>query len=231
MKYLHSLLFTLFLASVAQGQIILVNLGNTTLTDTGWNTLIQDTTYDTFVPQTINLIDSTGASTGASMLMTDSFWNHNESGLFSSIEEFIQPAAQGSLFVGSAKPTAQVTFSGLDTNLSYDFKFFAHRSSVTNDRSGLYTLTGANSDSVIINGNGLNLSTNSISGITPNASGVIILDIAMGDTNEAGFAYLNAMSITAVSAVPEPSTYALIVGLSLLGGVWLRRRIRHGRTS
>ncbi len=114
--------------------------------------------------------------------------------------------------------------TGLDQGLSYSFDIFASRAVSNETRETDYTLTGANSGSATLDV--ANNADNSvvISGITPDSNGTISLRLESGDTNDSGpdYYYINAMKIT---AIPEPSSLALILGsLSMLAVFTARRR-------
>lgn len=208
------------------GQTVYVNFGETAIADTGWNTMAIGS-----LNTPISLIDSTGGSTSATMTKTAEFvWFNSAGYLGGDIGDFVANAVKDSLYAQTnTSPSPQIVFGGLDSSLTYDFTLFAHRNSSSNDRSGLYELSGANTGSVTINGNGSNTTADTVMGIIPDTMGQITLDISGGLSNDSGFYYLNALSFTVSgSAVPEPGSLSMIIGLLGLGWVWIfhKRNIR-----
>ncbi|MES2708405.1 MAG: PEP-CTERM sorting domain-containing protein [Verrucomicrobiota bacterium] len=125
-----------------------------------------------------------------------------------------------------ALPKATLTFSGLDItgSTAYTFDFFASRTGVADVRTTLYSVTGLNSGSTILDAANNVSSIASVTGIIPNASGVITVDLqaAPSNTNGTGFYYIGALRLT-TAAVPEPSAAAML-GLALLAPLGRRRR-------
>lgn len=125
---------------------------------------------------------------------------------------------------GGANPNTVWTFtiSGLDVSgaTTYDIDHFAY-SNLGSGRTADVTLTaGSTSGTSIYSGiNTQNYGTITFSGVTPNPSGEIAY--TFGNTSNNRAATVNALRIT---AVPEPSTYAVLVGLITLGVVVVRRR-------
>jgi hypothetical protein len=101
--------------------------------------------------------------------------------------------------------TAQLLVSGLNPAEVYNFQFFASRN-VTDDRTSTYTINGS---TVSLQAAGNTTNTVSLYGMTPNASGQIIITIGHGDS--ATYGYLGVMVVTtggAVDAKLTPGAFA-----------------------
>lgn len=175
----------------------------------------------------IGLVNADNSASGITLTMTDLFENENNAGTTSpntSISEFnFAKLGQDSLFIQNSNPTAGFTLTGLDPTKTYQFTVFASRNAVADVRSADYTFTGGNSDTITLD------SSNNVSNIattiniTPNGSDAITFSMvkAASNTNGSGFAYLGGIQIV---AVPEPGTYAAIIGSVVLFGVAIARR-------
>lgn len=215
------------LVAAAQGQIIGIDFGDIN-SPTGGNY----NNVDHLQNPVFNLIDLTGAGTGITLNVTDTFWpGSNQSGttapagdaggipitatrdnLFGSLTEF----------GGFTEPTGGATFGGLDATgaTMYNFLFFGSRMGVTDNRETQYELTGANSGMAWLNTANNTSDVALIDGIRANANGEIVLGVTAGpnNTNSNGFWYLGFVQIT---IVPGPSSAAL---LGMGGLVGFRRR-------
>jgi hypothetical protein len=137
--------------------------------------------------------------------------------------------ALNDFLAGNTTVTPTLIFTGLDITKSYTFNIFASRST-TDNRTTVYTFSNDESVltdnvSVSLNASGNVSTTALVSSFAPSASGVITLTLSR-DVGNTVFTYINAMTITAVSNVPEPSTYAAISGLIGLGFCVMRRRLK-----
>jgi len=184
-----------------------------------------------------DLLTAQGNASGISMTVTDNFHSTASSG-WSGTSGFLgddnwlsEVAAESVWYVYNANPTGTITFSGLDDNISYRFDLVAGH---VLDGIGDYTLNNAYasatqagaevaaSDNWRMNSDGYAPKNWMVwTGVTP-ASGSITLNVTFtGGT----FTMLNAVRI---SAVPEPSTYALLFGLLAAGGA-IALRVRQKR--
>ncbi|MBS0631180.1 MAG: hypothetical protein JSS11_04645 [Verrucomicrobia bacterium] len=117
------------------------------------------------------------------------------------------------------------TISGLTAGQAYDFYFYTESGDIPHDRSGSFTLDGQTLPfsalvlSAFSEGNNYVKFTLTPSGTTLNGSMVASLT-SSGEANFAG------LQIVAVTAVPEPATYAAIAGCVALAGGLIRRRSR-----
>ncbi|MFH1499062.1 MAG: hypothetical protein ABII82_14695 [Verrucomicrobiota bacterium] len=206
---------------------------------TGWNditTAIGSSPTGTLA----NLVDSTGAATDVSFAMNARFNGTNTNGPTTGNHSFGIPDAviASSLYGNSVtfnnaiaeNPT--FTLSGLDQDLAYTFVVYASRMSVGDDRSGTYTATGLNTVSGVLNASGNTSLTLTLLNVRPDASGNIVFDITQTEgvnNNTYRFTYLNALTLSGSSVIPEPSAAAALTGgvTLLLAGVHRHRRMRN----
>jgi len=243
-RSLTFLLATTLACATAHSAVMLADFGDAKSdpTDANWNSGITVADSGTY-----NLIDTAGNPTGIDIAfsggLSDSSSGSDHRGNrteFPGWADSSQLSLQDRVWTNSA---ATMTLSGLNPAITYDLELFSSYASGSGGRgSAIMTMTDANgavegfnvfpdpdtslgtSVNWVTNIEGTNGAEGWIGwfGMTPNASGEITLDIAMGsdDINPRGA--LNAMQIT---AVPEPATYAALTGLLALGLViWRRRR-------
>lgn len=182
-----------------------------------------------------NTTDTTGSATGISVAVSG-FNGSNTNGtlaptgaagaLFGPL--FTQDSLFGNTgtFNGVIRPSATLTFSGLDGSgaTTYSFDFFASRTGVTDNRETEYAVAGLTTVSTFLNAANNLSELTTVSNMIPTAGGVITLTVDPGpaNTNGTGFYYLGAFRLT-TAAVPEPSAAGL---LFLSAGVMLRRQRR-----
>lgn len=97
--------------------------------------------------------------------------------------------------------TGSFTFAHLDPAVKYDFTFFARRGALVAgyDYTGTYTFTG-NGAPVVVTADGTsNTALTNVSGITPNASGVITLKVSDGPGAGIPFPVINFIKMSRVS--------------------------------
>jgi hypothetical protein len=220
MKFLPSLIIpTLLLASGdANAGVILVDVGNTTLTTSGqpeaWNNLTDFALNGTVVG---GLVDTTGANTGYNLTVTTSGFIGYAANSANGNQTLTPTSASYDSFFGLADPSV-LRLSNLDTSLTYSFTFFGSvfRDDAIN-RNTAYTV-GGQTVSLQTRNNAATWS-DTISGISPDVNGNIDITLARGAGN-AGSSYL--LNILKVESIPEPSHAVLsLAGVSLMA---LRRR-------
>jgi hypothetical protein len=196
------------------------------------------------VPSVANLVTSTNVATGAGLNFSNG-WQANgfrNGGLVAPssalLGDFAFKHAVGDYFFfdnsGGTPTTCTMTITGLDAGLTYDFKIFASRlaTSGTDTRFSVYSITDTNglhsftlqTTGTDIGAGGYDGNNNTfayLTGIVPNASGEITLNVNRSASSTQQFAYISALQLT---AVPEPS--AVLLGLTGLGLLAIRRRSR-----
>lgn len=162
-----------------------------------WNRLTQNA-----VTTPRSLVNSAGAATGVSVTSTTnlqySYVAQNFTGLPESISSDFVFGQDGA----AANPS--FTFSGLNSNQSYNFSVYALRHNQTDIRSGLYTATGANTKTGVLNASNNTSTVLVLSNVTPAANGSITFSMMKDVTNNsagtnAGYFQLNGLRIEATS--------------------------------
>lgn len=237
MKSLFTLVLTLAVAVPASATTLFFDFGNTARQVGGgnWNNVVPATT------QLFALFDSDGniytTSNGqAGFEITDTFFQTGEPSQLGSEAPAGDAAgypvdATDDYFFGHTTPFAgadpnplgQVKLTNLESGVLYDFTFFASRQGVTDTRSALYTVTGANSASGSLNASNNDTEVLRVQGILADGNNEIYIDVEPGldNDNTTGFYYIGLMQ---VDVVPEPSAIALLLsGLGLPLVARLRR--------
>jgi hypothetical protein len=212
--YLFLILMAFTFVTYGQ-QITLIDFGvDAQITPGNWNNF----TFQNRLGTAINLNDNTGASTGATLTLTDVFdrnFRNNEGTRFpvvtfgglplprtASRDSFF---GESKIFNGSTETTGGFTLSGLEVGNSYSFRVFASR--MTNvplnepiyNRETLYTITGntvAKTATLDAADNITNVAT--VVYIQPNSRGEITIQATTGPNNNEpnGFYYIGAIEIT-----------------------------------
>lgn len=168
---------------------------------TGWN-LVRFTS----AAGVVALATTNGAATGIGMRVTTPLPSSNTAGTNNptgAAAEF-KPAGVENCFGhnasynGTSVPKGVAVFSGMNTNVAYTFTFYASRIAASDDRSALYTLTGANSGSGTLNGANNYSKVCVVSNIYPQSEGTITLEITKGpsNNNSADYFYIAALKVT-----------------------------------
>jgi hypothetical protein len=195
----------------------------------GWNAI------ESVSADLTDLLDPTGASTGWTLVTDDAntFQGLNQSGtatpdgdaaaLFPSTVTADNWFGNTEPFSSGVFPTAIWTFGNLDTEASYSFTFFGSRMSVSDNRETQYALQGLNADTGFLDVANNTGNIEVVSGIMPDPAGQIMLTVTPGpnNTNGSGFFYLGGLIVES-HAVPEPSSFVLVVGA--IGMLLFRRR-------
>lgn len=160
-----------------------------------------------------NVIDYTGANTGVSIEITESFYGINSSGA-SGVNLFgisiPDDVAKNSYYGNTTHDEGKLKITGLDKNQTYDFCFFGARAGVSDNRETKYTVDGQNSSFAALNTAKNTTDAACVSGIQPNASGEVIITVTAGDnnTNSAGYFYLSFIRIAKSTGGNPPAVKA-----------------------
>jgi len=116
----------------------------------------------------------------------------------------------------------QFVFTGLNSSLTYDLSFQSWAGTAGRDTVTWVINPGQTDETtLVIDSNDSNPSVYTVAGLSADASDQIILRSTTFGGSRIG--HINALELT---AVPEPSTYALLAGFVTLGAVMLRRRLK-----
>lgn len=174
----------------------------TSSNSTGWNgmtSFLEDAT----IP---NLKYQDNEFTGIEMMITSRFNGQNTNGETETNTDFNMPAeVSGNSFYGNSKGVwagilvekGVIKLSGFTSDTAYDFCFFGSRTA-TDNRETQYTVIGDSTDSASLNAASNTDELACVSGIKPDADGVITIEVTAGpnNTNGTGFFYINAMRIS-----------------------------------
>lgn len=129
----------------------------------------------------------------------------------------------GAFAGGEDNQTGGFKLTGLDPSQAYDFTFMSSRTGVNDSRETMYTVTGANSDSGLLEAANNDSNVLTLPGIFPDGSNEIYVQVEAGPNNTNGneFYYINLMEVT--PTIPEPAS--AVMALALLGAAATRRRV------
>lgn len=156
-----------------------------------------------------NLVDSTGATTGAALRVDgmDSFHTDGANGAGTTTPgasvPFAASATRDTLYgatmtwMGELSPRASVELTGLDPKLAYELEIFASRMAGTGVLETAYTVDGT---TVTLDANDNTANTARFTKLRPTAAGALTLTVVAGPKNTSpyGFYYLGAMRLAAV---------------------------------
>jgi len=198
------LLFLLLPLFVISQEYTLIDFGSAVNSSSGnWNNITSNT--DNQAGITANLLSDTGATTGITLTVNDTFHSVNENGTTSPSPSlpFIATSTRDSFygemvaFNGVTNTTGGFTLSGLDATKYYSFKIFASRNGVTDNRESLYTVTGSSTLTATLDAANNTANIAQIFNIQPLANGTITFQATKGanNNNTYGFYYLGAIQL------------------------------------
>ena len=103
----------------------------------------------------------------------------------------------------------------------YEVTVYGGRDGVSDTRITDYALTGLTTSETLSLTVTDGTSTVTFAALKPAVDGSLALSFQSAATSDSDYGYLNGMIIT---AVPEPATYVLVLGLLALTGILVRRR-------
>ena len=180
---------------------VYINFGNSSTT-AGWNSLSSFLEGAT-VP---NLTYENNEFTGIELAVESRFNGINTNGEKATTTSLDMPeGVSGNSFFGNSKAEwagmliekGVLKLSGFQGDNTYEFCFFGSRTAADN-RETQYTVIGENSDSSSLDAASNTDDIACVSGIKPNSSGEIIIEVTAGPNNDNnnGFFYINAMRIS-----------------------------------
>lgn len=233
---LISLLAAPLAAAIIVGDTIVIDFGKNDTTAGNWNNVTSGSTSGTaFTDGQVLLADairfSDGATTGATLTTTftgtetvgigglNMTSGQTEATAAFTVSGVIPYNAQRDLSYFSSAGVGNFEFGGLNDTLTYRLEF---QSLNSNARSALaFTINPGHASEVSITvdpnkGDAFYSMVHQLNDIPTMGDGKIIIRSA-----GTGDQHINALELT---AVPEPATYAAMLGLLALGGVMWRRR-------
>ncbi len=200
---------------------LLIDFGDPSTTTTAtndpvrtWNNLTS-TVAATSTGSLPNLLSTTGTSTGIALQMIRRFNGVNTNGT-TTAAIFPASATRDSLYGNTETFNGLVNifpgfkFTGLNPALAYSLTFYASRLGVADNRTTLYTVTGATTVTTTLNavGNMENVAT--LANLSPSAAGELSIGLtpAAGNNNANHFTYLNALQLSGPTGpAPAPTLY------------------------
>ena len=152
-----------------------------------------------------NLVDTYNSTSSVSLVIIDPFNDVNDNGTrFSTL--YPENATRDSLygntesFNGKANIFPKFKLTGLDAATKYTFTFFASRMSVSDNRETEYTVTGATTETAVLNVAGNEEVAVTVSEMSPDTAGEISIALApsVNNNNANHFTYLGVLQVDAV---------------------------------
>ncbi len=233
MKWISSiaLVMGLSLGQYVTAATVFVDFGETTqLTAGNYNNIVVNSPT---VHSIADMIDSTGANTGAGISISGFYPGSNSTGQTAptgAAAVFAATATRDNMFGHTGPfsgnpdaPLGTISLTGLSPSQTYDFTFFASRTGVSDNRETMYDVSGANAGVAFLNASNNVSNVVTVSGIQPTGAGTVSIGVSAGPNNNNGskFYYLGAMMISS-AMVPEP-TSALLASLAGIGLLFRRR--------
>jgi len=209
--------------------MVLVDFGSTSLTSD--SSTYNNITTDSGSWSIADLVNSDGSASGAaltySLATTPSTKTEGIAGLDQDGFLWDSSATRDSLFHSSTTELMTMSLTGLSDGQEYEFAFFGDRNAYSTYRPTIYSVTIGSTTEM----DWANITHNGDSGpadiaivnIVADATGSASIEIGPGAGSDGQY-HINVMQITAVTAVPEPSAFASLLGLVALGLIARRKR-------
>jgi hypothetical protein len=209
-------LLTAGIALTAHAQNVFIDLGvSDTQTSGNWNNFTSP--YD--LTTVTDLIDfDTGLDSGIDFQITQGFYSTHTGGENVAVGEFDATAVQDSFYVDSAssRSVAIITFTGLDDSTEYEFTFVSSYAA-DDDRYALITVTGLTTQTITISSDSSEYSIDSVF----SSEETVTVQFEVDPSSSSTTAFLNSIQLV---SIPEPSTYAALLGFTVMGFALVRRR-------
>jgi len=212
-------IYTVILPPSVGAASILFDLGNSSFTTPGnWNNVISAT-----AGSITDAVDSNGEVTTVGYTTLNGFQADNTAGVVDS-SLYPDTAQRDTFFLSSTGDTqAVIRISGLVTNKTFEFRFFASRAAAGNfNRTATYTI---GSSTVQLNAADNTANFASITGVAADSSGNVDILIQLASGQD--FAYLGVLEIissTGFSAeIPTLGEWAMIILCVLIVFIGARR--------
>jgi hypothetical protein len=205
-------------APALEAQLTLkINFGGNS--EATWNNL-----GTTGLPSSTDLLDDAGNLTGITLATTGLTSGSYSSSLGvngTGLADFPDAVTLSYIYEGPNNSTTEgvITLGNLDVGTLYEVTVYGGRAT-TDPRITDYALTGLTSETLSLNVSN-NTSTVTFAALKPAVDGSLALSFQSGTTSLSDYGYLNGMIVT---AVPEPATYGLVLGLLALTGILVRRQ-------
>jgi hypothetical protein len=165
-------------------------------TDPGWNNITSPLVGNAGSIVN-NAVDINGNPIGLRAEITQRFDNFNTNGATTSVL-YPVTAQNDTMYVSATYPVGQVLLSGLNPAQTYNFTFYASRTSSGN-RTSVYAINGV---STSLNASDNTTQTASLLNLVPNSAGQLTLTLSIG--SGATFGYLGVMTITTTGPSQTP---------------------------
>ncbi|SMO85529.1 hypothetical protein, partial [Solitalea koreensis] len=152
----------------------------------------------------------TGATTGVKIATTAAFKGAYNNTITYPSALGIPQAVASDLYYNGSGATSALELSGLNTATAYNLSFFASRMDYSGSLETQFKVIGATTQTVVLEAANNTSKLVTVSGIKPNSSGKILIQVSKGpkNSNSSGNYWLNYLRVTSASSTttPPPTT-------------------------